>query len=93
MKTIKVPFGGKGYKVFYRAEIVDVNMMPVEFINVNSVFVENPELQKIVGEHFTILHNPLHNPKPAFSIKSNGDVAEMNLKKTIAQQIMNNPPE
>ena len=93
MKTIKVPFGGKGYKVSYRAETIDVNMMPVEFMNVYSVFIEEPELQKIIGEHFTVLHNPLHNPKPTFGIKSNGDVAEINLKKTIAQQIMNNPPE
>ncbi len=93
MTTIKVPFGGKGYKVSYKAETIDINMTPVEFINVYSVFVDDPELQAVIGEHFTVLHNPLHNPKPAYSIKSSGDMNEANLKKTIAQQIMNNPTE
>jgi len=53
----------------------------------------DPDLQKVVGDHFTVLHNPLHNPKPVYSIKSSGDIHESNLKKTIAQQIMNNPTE
>jgi hypothetical protein len=93
MKTIKVPFEGKGYKVGYTVETIDVNMVPVEFMNVYSVFVDDPHLQKILGNHFTVLHNPLHNPKPVYSVRSSGDIAEVNLKKTIAQQIMNNPTE
>lgn len=93
MKTIKVPFGGKGYKVLYKVETIDVNMTPVEFLNVYSVFIEEPDLQKIIGDHFTILHNTLHNPKPVYNIKSSGDMDEINLKKTIAQQILNNPTE
>ncbi len=93
MKEIKVPYEGKGYKVKYKAETVDINMHPVEFINVYSVFIEDEDLQHIIGDHFTILHNPLHNPKPAYAIKSSGNIAEVNLKKTIAQQIMNNPTE
>jgi hypothetical protein len=91
MKTIKVPFGGKGYKVSYRAETIDLSMTPIEFVTVYSVFIDDPELQKIIGEHFTILHNHLHIIKPVYDIKSSGDMEEANLKKTIAQQIMNNP--
>jgi len=93
MKEIKVPFEGKGYKVKYKAEIVDINLPSVAFLNVYSVFVNDEELSQIIGDHFTILHHPLHNPKPSYVIKSSGDLAEVNLKKTIAQQIMNNPTE
>jgi hypothetical protein len=93
MKTIKVPFGGKGYKVTYKVETINVSMPALDFINVYSVFIDDPELQKIVGEHFTIVYNQLLNPKPFYDIKSSGNVDEVNLKKTIAQQIMNNPTE
>ena len=93
MKTIKVPYGGKGYKVSYKSEIISLNVPPVDFLNVYAVFVDDPELQKIVGEHFTILYNQLINPKPSFDIVSPGNVDEMNLKKQIAQQVINNPTE
>lgn len=93
MKTIKVPFGGKGYKVNYKVETIDVNLVPVDFFNVYSVFVDDEELQKIVGEHYSILHHPLLNPKPIYNLKSPNDTNEVNLKKTIAQQIINNPTE
>ncbi len=93
MKTIKVPFGGKGYKVNYKVETIDVNLVPVDFFNVYSVFVDDEELQKIVGEHYSILHHPLLNPKPIYNLKSADDMNEVNLKKTIAQQIINNPTE
>jgi hypothetical protein len=93
MKTIKVPFNGKGYKVNYKVETINVNLPSLEFINVYSVFIEDPELQKIIGEHYTILYNQLLNPKPFYDVKSSGDVDEVNLKRTIAQQIMNNPTE
>ncbi|MEO6071042.1 MAG: hypothetical protein ABIN57_06955 [Chitinophagaceae bacterium] len=91
--TLKVPFGGKGHKVKYKVETINVSLPALEFINVYSVFVDDPELQKIVGEHFTILYNQLANPKPFYDLKSSGDVDEVNLKKTIAQQIINNPTE
>ena len=93
MKTIKVPFDGKGYKVSYKTEIINLNVPPVEFLNVYAVFVDDPELQKIVGSHFTILYNQLLNPKPSFDIVSPGNIEEMNLKKQIAQQVINNPTE
>jgi hypothetical protein len=93
MKTIKVPFEGKGYRVSYKVEIIDLNIPPVDFLNVYAVFVDDPELQKIIGDHFTILYNQLLNPKPSFDIKSPGNVEEMNLKKQIAQQVINNPTE
>lgn len=93
MKTIKVPFQGKGYKVSYKVETIDLSMTPIDFINVYSVFVDAPELQNIVGGHFTILHHQLHITKPVYDVKSPGNVEEINLKKTIAQQIMNNPTE
>ena len=93
MKTIKVPFGGKGYKVDYSVETIDLSMTPLQFVNVYSVFVNDPELQKVIGSHFTMVHNSLHIVNPAYDVKSSGDVDEINLKKTIAQQIMNNPTE
>lgn len=93
MKTIKVPFQGKGYKVSYKTEIIDLNIPPVDFLNVYAVFIDDEELQKIVGSHFTILYNQLLNPKPNFDIKSPGNIEEINLKKAIAQQIINNPGE
>lgn len=93
MKTIRVPYQGKGYKVAYKVETINLSLPAVDFLNVYSVFVDDPELQKISGDHFTILHNQLLNPKPSFDIKSPGNIEEMNLKKEIAQQIMNNPSE
>lgn len=93
MKKIKVPFNGKGHVVMYKVETIDTSMTPVPFLNVYSVFIDDPELQKIVGEHFTILHNHTATVMPLYDIKIPGDVNEKNLKKEIAQQIMNNPTE
>ena len=93
MKTIKVPFNGKGYKVQYKLETIDMSMTPVPFLNVYSVFVDDTELQKIVGEHFTILHNHSATVVPLFDITTPGDINEKNLKKQIAQQVINNPSE
>jgi hypothetical protein len=92
-KMIKVPFNGKGYKVAYTVETIDLSMTPVQFLNVYTVFVDDPELQGVIGEHFTILHNHIQTVKPCYDLRSSGDVNEANLKKTIAQQIMNNPTE
>jgi hypothetical protein len=89
MNTIKIKFAGKGYVVSYKTETIDLSMTQIQFINVHSVFVEDPELNKIIGDHFTILHNHLHIGKPVYDLKSSGDMEEANLKKTIAQQIMN----
>lgn len=91
MTTIKVPFNGKGYKVDFKLETIDLSMTPVPFLNVYSVFVDDPELQKVIGNHFTILHNHTATVMPQYEIKVPGDVNESNLKKAIAQQIMNNP--
>lgn len=93
MKTIKVPYNGKGYKVQYKLETIDMSMTPVPYLNVYSVFIDDPELQKIAGEHFTILHNHTVTVMPLYDISTPGDVEEKNLKKAIAQQIMNNPTE
>lgn len=93
MNTIKVPHNGKGYKINYKVEVIDLSMTSIEFLNVYTVFVDDPELQPILGETFTILQNPLHVVKPTFDIKNPGNIEESNLKKTIAQQIMNNPTE
>lgn len=93
MNKIKVPFNGKGYVVNYKVETIDSSMTPVPFWNVYSVFIEDPELQKIVGEHFTILHNHTASVVPLYDIKVPGNINEQNLKKQIAQQIMNNPTE
>lgn len=93
MKTIKVPFNGKGYKLRYKVETIDMSMTPVSFINAYSVFIDDAELQKIIGEHFTILHNPTVTIIPLYEIRSSGNVAEVNLKKEIAQQVLNNPTE
>ena len=89
LKTVRVPFDGKGREISYKLETIDLSMTPVEFINVYSVFVDDPDLKKVVGDHFTILHNQLQNPKPSFDVHSPGDIAEFNMKKAIAQQIMN----
>jgi hypothetical protein len=93
VKTIKVPYNGKGYKVQYKLETIDMSMTPVPYLNVYSVFIDDPELQKIAGEHFTILHNHTVTVMPLYDISTPGDVEEKNLKKAIAQQIMNNPTE
>ena len=93
MRTIKVQFGGKGYKVNYSVETIDLSMTPLQFINVYSVFINDDELQKIIGDHFTMVHNSLHIVKPAYDVKSSANLDEVNLKKTIAQQIINNPTE
>ena len=93
IRTIRVPYDGKGYTVSYKVETIDLSMTAVQFLNVYSVFVDDAELQKIVGNHFTILFNNLQTVKPCFDIENPGDVEELNLKKTIAQQIINNPTE
>ncbi len=93
LKTIRVPYQGKGYKVSYKTETIDISMTPLGFVNVYAVFIDDPELQKIAGHHFTLLHHPVHLVKPVFDVRNPGDVEEQNLKKTIAQQIMNNPSE
>lgn len=90
MKKVKVPYNGKGYVVSYTVETIDTSMTPVAFFNVYSIFVDDPELQKIVGEHFTILHNPTATVIPVYDLKASGDVNESNVKKAIAQQVMNN---
>lgn len=91
MKKVKVPYNGKGYEIFYTLETIDTSMTPVPFFNVYSVFVDDPELQKIVGKHFSLLHNPGFTILPQFESGATGDIEEINLKKKIAQQIMNNP--
>jgi hypothetical protein len=93
MKTIKVPFNGKGRKVQYKVETIDMSMTPVGFLNAYAVFIDDPELQPIIGEHFTILHNPAVSVMPLYEIKVSGNIDESNLKKAIAQQVMNNPTE
>jgi len=93
MNTIKVPFNGKGHQLSYLAETIDLNTQGLSFLNVYTVFVEDADLQKVLGHQFTILHNPLDHPQPAFEIKSSGSIEEKNLKKQIAQQVINNPTE
>ena len=91
MQTIHVPYEGKGYKVYYKTEMIYVSFPGVPFINVYSVFIDDPEIQKITGNHFTIVYNQLVNPQPAFDIQDPGSIEEMNLKKQIVQQVINNP--
>jgi hypothetical protein len=91
MQIIKVPHEGKGYKVRYKVETIDLFTTPPQFFNVYSVFIDDPELQKIAGDHYTILHNPLQSVMPAYSLTSSGNIRESNLKKAIWQQILNNP--
>jgi|GEM_PF-4586783 len=91
MKTLKVPFREKGRKLNYKVEMIDLSMTPVGFLNVYSIFVDDPELQEIIGEHFTILHNHTATVKPQYEIKTPGNIDETNLKKAIAQQILNEP--
>jgi hypothetical protein len=93
MQTIKVPYEGKGYKVSYKVETIDINTTPTQFMNVYSVFIDDPALQKIVGEHYTILHNHLQSVVPSYTITSSGNIEEKNLKKAIWQQILNNPTQ
>jgi len=81
MQRIRVPYGGKEYKVSYKTEMIHKSFPGVPFVNVYSVFIDNPELKKIAGDHFTILYNQLINPKPSFDINHPGNVEEMNLKK------------
>ena len=93
MQNIRVPFENKVYDISYKSEVIDVSFRGVPFINVYSIFIEDPVIQKIAGSHFTILYNQLINPKPSFDINNPGNIEEMNLKKAIAQQVINNPTE
>ena len=93
MKKIKVPFNGKGREISYTVETIDLSMTPIQFLNVYTVFIEDPELVDIVGSHFSILHNHMQTVKPCYELKSSQNFDEVNLKKEIAQQIMNNPTE
>lgn len=93
MKTINVPYNGKGRQIRYSEELIDLSQTALQFVNVYSVFIDDPELQQVVGDHFTILQNQLQLVKPAYDIRNPGDINEANLKKAIAQQIMNNPGE
>jgi hypothetical protein len=93
MKNIKVPYQGKGYSLSYEVETIDLNVTTPKFLNVYSVYVKDDELKRILGEHFTILHNHIEHSNPAFEIRSADSIDEKNLKKQIAQQIINNPTE
>lgn len=90
---IKVPFNGKGYKLSYSVETIDLNNEALPFVNVYTVVAEDDTIQKILGDRFSILHNPIAHPQPVFEIRSSGSTDEKNLKKQIAQQILNNPTE
>lgn len=91
MKTIKVPFNGKGRKINYQVETIDLSMTAVPYLNVFSVFIDDPELQPIVGNQFTILYHQSQTVKPCYDILKAGNIEEQNLKKQIAQQIINDP--
>lgn len=93
METIKLPYEGKGYKVSYKVETIDLASTPGQYMNVYSVFIEDPVLQKILGDHYTILHNHSQSVTPSYFISSSGNVEEVNLKKAIWQQILNNPTQ
>jgi hypothetical protein len=90
-KTIKVPYNGKGHRVSYKLETIDLSMTAVGFLNVYNVYIDDPELQEITGDHFTILHNSTQTIKPCF--ENSGNTEDFNIRKTIAQQIMNNSGE
>lgn len=91
MKQLRIPYNGKGHDVSYESETVDLSMTPVGYLNVYSVYITDDELKEVIGEHFTILHNPTQTIKPCFADTPNTEA--LNLKKTIAQQIMNNEAE
>ncbi len=91
MTTIRVPYKGKGHSVSYKMETIDLSTAPLEFINVYSVFIEDPELRELVGEHFSMVYKPIDFIRPVFEIFNPDNTEAINLKKTIAQQIMNNP--
>jgi hypothetical protein len=91
MKTIRIPFGGKGRTVQYTSETIDLGHSDISYINVYTVFVDDPDLEQLTGPNFTVLQHPLHIIKPAYDIRNPGNIEEMNLKKTIAEQIMNEP--
>ena len=91
MKTIRVPYNDKVYSVDYDTETIDLSMTPIGFLNVYSVFINDEELQQLMGSHFTILHNSTQTVNPCFADTPNTEA--YNLKKTIAQQIMNNAGE
>jgi hypothetical protein len=93
MKQIRVPYNGKGHTISYKVETIDLSMTPVSFMNVYSVFIDDEELKSVLGNHFTILQNPVQTIVPCYEVKASGNSEEKNLKKTIAQQIMNNPTE
>jgi len=67
---VKLPFNGKGKEINYTVETIDLSMTSMQFLNVYSVFIDDPELQAIIGNHFTILHNHMQTVKPCYEIKS-----------------------
>ncbi len=89
MKRIKIHFEGQDYELQYKVETVDLNVADLPFINVYSVFIEDENLRKIAGAHFTLVQNMQLNIQPAYERKNPADIEENNLKKLIGQQIMN----
>lgn len=87
MKEIKITYNNKGYRISYTTETIDLSMTAIGFLNVYAVFVKDEELKPLIGEHFTILHNATQTIKPCFD--TSGNIDADNIKKTIAQQIMN----
>jgi hypothetical protein len=92
VKTINVPYEGKGHKVSYTVESIDLGIPDLQFVNVYTVFPHDGEVRTIAGDHFTFLHNFVQVATPRF-FSHPGNIPESNLKKTIAQQIINNPTE
>lgn len=91
MKKIRVPWNGKGYTVAYKVETIDLSMTAIGYLNAYTVSSEEAVINKLIGESFTILHNSTQTIQPCFEQSPN--IEANNLRKTIAQQIINNPTE
>lgn len=91
MKIIKIPYQGRDCLVHYRVETVDLGVENLPAVNAYIAEPMDDELRKIVGDSFVILYHSLYLSTPAFSLRGSDNIAEKNLKKEIAQQIINNP--
>lgn len=91
MKTIRIPYNGRDCLVNYRVEVIDLGVESLPSVNAYTAEPMDDELRSVVGESFVILHHSLNLSTPAFSLTGSDNVSEKNLKKEIAQQIINNP--
>lgn len=87
MNTVQISVDGKNYKVSYKTETLSLSREPFEPMNVYNVFVNDPVLKKIVGDHFNFLWNPEKDEAPIVG-SAPGNEEEKKVRELIAEAIV-----